>query len=320
MKTKCSYYILFLCSFIILSALRLNAENSILKETFIYSIKGTDTLYLDKYDIVQEETRPCVIFVFGGGFFSGTRDADFYVPYYHFLVNEGFSVVAIDYRLNLKNFKAESKLKTKDFLNIFKQTIFMAVEDLYDATKYTLENAATWNIDKNTIVISGSSAGGITVLQAEYEHCNRTEIAQGLPSDFKYAGVISFAGAVFNNQGHLKWKETPAPVQLFHGNADKNVPFGKIKIFKWGFFGSEYIAQKYDKHKLPYYLFVEENADHRLANDPMIYNQEEIKIFLDKYVLQKQTLVTNINVKALNKPNVKKKFKIKDYIKANFGG
>ena len=318
MKTKCLLY-LFLCSFIVLSAFQLNAENPIQKETFIYSVKGTDTLYLDKYDLVREETRPCVIFVFGGGFVSGVRDADFYVPYYHFLVNAGFSVAAIDYRLNLKNFEAEKELKTKDFLNIFKQTIFMAVEDLYDATNYILENATTWNIDKNAIVVSGSSAGGITVLQAEYERCNRTEIAQRLPSDFGYAGVISFAGAIFNNQGHLKWNGTPAPTQLFHGDADKNVPFGKKKIFKWGFFGSEYIAQKYDKNKFPYYLFVEENADHRLANDPMIYNQEEIKSFLDKYVLQKQALVTTVNVKALNKPDVKKKFKIKDYVKANFG-
>ena len=311
-------FLLFLF-FIGLFTTQLKAENPILKETFIYSVKGKDTLRLDKYDVAREEARPCVIFVFGGGFTFGTRDADIYLPYYHYLVKEGFSVVAIDYRLNLKDFKPESGLKTSDFLDIFKQTIFMAVEDLYDATNYVLENAQTWNIDKNTIVISGSSAGGITVLQGEYERCNQAEIAKRLPEGFKYAGVISFAGAIFSDNGHLKWNGTPAPVQLFHGDADKNVPFSKLKIFKTGFFGSEYIAGNYEKNGFPYYFYIEENTDHRVADTPMKQNLEEIKIFLERYVLQKRPLVTNISVNSLDKPVVKKKFKIKDYIKANFG-
>lgn len=310
--------IFFLCVFFLYPIFQINAQNTITKETFIYSIKGNDTLRLDKYDAGCEEIKPCVIFVFGGGFLSGARDQEFYIPYYHFLANEGFSVVAIDYRLNFKDFNPEKKLKAKDFLDIFKQTIFMAVEDLFDATNYILENASAWNIDKNMIVASGSSAGAITVLQGEYERCNRTEIAQRLPENFKYAGIISFAGAIYSDHGHLKWNETPAPIQLFHGDADKNVPFGKIKLSKWGFFGSEYIAGKYDKNNFPYYFYIEQNADHRLASDPMEHNHEEIKIFLDRYVKQKQLLTTNINVKPLDKPNVKKKFKIKDYVKSNF--
>ncbi len=298
---------------------RVEAQDEIIKETFVYSIKGNDTLRLDKYDIARTDTRPCVIFMFGGGFFTGARDQAFYIPYYHFLVDQGFSVVTIDYRLNFKGFKPDKKLKTKDFLEIFQQTIYMAVEDLYDATNYVLDNAYIWNIDKNMIVTSGSSAGAISVLQGEYERCNRTEIAQVLPPDFKYAGVISFAGAIFSDHGNLKWNSRPAPVQLFHGNADKNVPFGKIKVFKWGFFGSEYIAAQFDKNKFPYYFYIKENADHHMAGDPMKYNQEEIKIFLDRYVRQKQNLITNIDVNPLDSPVVKKKFKIKDYVNSNFG-
>lgn len=232
-----------------------HANSSIQKETFIYSIKGTDTLRLDKYEIPDGEIKPCVIFAFGGGFTSGARNKETYIPYYNFLVEQGFSVIAIDYRLYLKGYKADKKLKAKDFIALFKKTIFVAVEDLFDATSYVLDNAKEWNIDKNMIVTSGSSAGAITVLQGEYERCNRTEIAERLPADFKYAGVIAFAGAIFSDHGHLKWKDTPAPVQFFHGDADKNVPFGKIKIFKVGFFGSEYIAGKYSKNKFPYFFY-----------------------------------------------------------------
>lgn len=297
----------------------LHAENLIRKDTYVYSIKEKDTLRLDKYENSDGKVKPCVIFVFGGGFFSGARDVEFYVPYYHFLVNKGFSVVAIDYRLGFKNVQEQKDMKARDFLALFEKTIFMAVEDLFDATNFVLAHADEWNIDRNMIVTSGSSAGAITVLQGEYERCNRTELALRLPPDFSYAGVVAFAGAIYSNNGHLKWRNTPAPVQLFHGDADKNVPFDKVKFCKLGFFGSKYIAEKYSKNKFSYYFYIEENADHKIAADPMHVNLDEISSFLDKYVIQKQQLATNIDVKDMKQPKVKKNFKIKDYINTNFG-
>ncbi len=297
----------------------LHAENQIRKETYIYSVKSSDTLRLDKYDIPGNDVKPCVIFMFGGGFFTGARDLEFYIPYYHFLVENGFSVVAIDYRLGFKNVQEQKGMKARDFLDLFERTIFMAVEDLYDATNFVLDHASEWNVNKEMIVTSGSSAGAISVLQGEYERCNRTPVAQCLPADFKYAGVVAFAGAIYSNQGHLKWKGLPAPLQLFHGEADKNVPFDKVKFGKLGFFGSDYIAGKYDKNNFPYYFYMEKNVDHKLAGSPMVENKEEILVFLNKYVRDKQALKTNAVVDDIHKPVVKKNFKIKDYVKTNFG-
>ena len=48
-----------------------------------------------------------MIFVFGGGFTSGERNAEIYIPYYEFLAGHGIDVVAIDYRLGLENIDPE---------------------------------------------------------------------------------------------------------------------------------------------------------------------------------------------------------------------
>ena len=53
------------------------------KETFVYAVKGADTLRLDCYTSLSPDSRmsPCLIFAFGGGFFTGGRDESHYVPY-----------------------------------------------------------------------------------------------------------------------------------------------------------------------------------------------------------------------------------------------
>lgn len=294
------------------------------KETFVYAVKGTDTLRLDKYDMPgQTGLKPCVVFMFGGGFVGGNRDAEHYIDYFNFLVGEGFTVVSIDYRLGFRKFmdagRVNGSTKAKEFLSMFEQTVFMAVEDLFSATNYVLDNADGWNIDRNVIITSGSSAGAISVLQGEYERCNRGELARVLPDGFRYAGVVAFAGAVYSNKGHLKWNGTPAPLQLFHGDADKNVPYGKIKFGKFGFFGSEYIARRYDKNGYPYYFYVEENASHRVASSPMSSQREEILSFLNDYVINGRQLTTNSVVVDGSMPVVKKKrFGLKTYVKSNF--
>ena len=46
----------------------------IAKYTDLYAVKGTDSLFLDRYTAVsveQDDARPCLVFVFGGGFIAG---------------------------------------------------------------------------------------------------------------------------------------------------------------------------------------------------------------------------------------------------------
>ena len=84
---------------------QVKAVNPVHQETMVYSVKGNDTLRLDKYSIKGDQMTPCVIFMFGGGFHAGTRNDTIYAAYFDFLVHKGFSVISIDYRLGLKNVK-----------------------------------------------------------------------------------------------------------------------------------------------------------------------------------------------------------------------
>lgn len=322
MYKKLSFLILLLTLSFYVQAQRVYDTIQPPKVTHAFIEREGGTLYLDQYEPTVKfyEKNPCMVFVFGGGFFTGSRDQSYYFPYYRFLMDHGYTVIAIDYRLGFKEAKIDEKMGLMDFVNLFEHVIGLAVEDLFAATNFILQHADAWNIDPAMIVASGSSAGAITVLQGEYAISSKQEIAKVLPAGFNYAGIVGFAGAIFSRNGNLKWNENTAPIQLFHGNIDKNVPYGKIKLFKIGFYGSENIAKRLKKYDLPYYFRTEENTDHRVAVTPMFDSREDILSFLDNYVVKKRKLQTELVVKHLDQPKKKKKVGMKDYINTNFGG
>ena len=133
----------------------------IAKYTDLYAVKGADSLFLDRYTAVsveQNDARPCLVFVFGGGFIAGERDAEKYLPFFHYMVNQGYDVVSIDYRLGLKQVVASGDLSPENMMLGMARTISMAVEDLYDATAFIVDKADEWGIDSSQIVACGSSA------------------------------------------------------------------------------------------------------------------------------------------------------------------
>jgi predicted esterase len=293
------------------------------RQTFIYSIKGGDTLRLDKYEVSRfAETKPCLIFVFGGSFMRGSRDASWHVPFYEHFANQGYAVVAIDYRLGLKDVQKkidmkQGKLKVFNaFVDHFDKAVSMAVEDLFDATRFVVEHAGEWNIDAQRITSCGSSAGAITVLQGEYEICNRTLRAAALPGGFNYAGVISFAGCIFS-EGKMNWQTKPAPILFFHGDADKNVPYDRIKFLRFGLYGPKQLVKQLNEMQSPYCFHSFENAEHEIATAPMRQHLGEIKLFLDKFVNGKANSFLNTTETTIGKPELKKKIKLKDCLKAN---
>ncbi len=325
-----------LCLVCLLAVAVAGSGQQIIKETYLYGVKDSDSLYLDKYTsraLQQGGPSPCFIFMFGGGFFTGQRDGVGYIPYFEFLVRNGYTVVSIDYRLGLKPIATGEvqvssgrkgligKIRTaKSFVGIFQNTIEIAVEDLFDATAFVLDHVQKWGIDPARIIANGSSAGAITVLQGEYSICNGLEVAARLPAGFNYAGVVSFAGAVFADSRDIAFNTVPCPMMLFHGDADSNVPYDKIRKFGMGFFGSKHIAAKLIAIKAPHVFYSVENADHRIAASPMTDNREDILSFLEKFVHGGERLIIDTDVDQLDVAGCKKKFKIADYIRSNFGG
>ena len=295
------------------------SAQEVVKTTHHYATHDGHELLLDRYDttIVQEECRPCMIFLFGGGFKQGTRDHEIYIPYLERLAREGIVAVSIDYRLGLKLYPPTGGKVS--MVKALANAVTVAVEDLYGATNYIIANAEAWHINPELIMISGSSAGAITVLQAEWLRCNGEEIAEALPEGFRYAGVVSCAGAIFSTSGKPKFEHKAAPMLLFHGTSDSNVPYDKSSIAGIGFFGSKHIVKHLSKAHSPYYFYSAEYVTHTLAATPFIDQQELILQFINDYVLRGKQLFIEATIYDPTIPQRPTSFSPMDYIRTNYG-
>ena len=285
------------------------------KSTHLYAVKGTDSLYLDRYPAKAEGVRPCVIFVFGGGFSHGVRDKEADLPYYAFLQRNGYDVISIDYRLGMRDAK---DVGVFEFFSLFKHTINLAVEDLFSATNYILDHANEWQIDPAKMIATGSSAGAITVLQGEHTICNKLPLSEMLPEGFNYAGIISYAGAVFTLGGAPEWSASSAPTLLFHGNSDTQVPYNKMALFGCGMYGSKYIAEHLHEVGVPYWFYSVEYQTHAMAGEPMHNNHAEILLFLDEFVAQGRRQQRTTHIRDLSLPKRKTFFLPTDYLGSNY--
>jgi len=313
-------FFLFIISILAGNTVESQADSKVIKkETFTYSIKGNDTLRLDKYTVPDISTpKACIIFVFGGGFSGGSKDSKNNVNYLENLARMGYVSVGIDYRLGMKNVKMQEGENPMELVSKLENSIAMAVEDLYDATSFVYKKANEWNINRNLIIANGSSAGAVTVLQAEYLICTNSELTRKLPENFNYAGIISFAGAIAKSTDNFELKRKPAPIQFFHGDADSNVPFDKLEIGNIGLYGSLSFSEELKKMKSPYYFYQVNNAAHEIAETPMKHNLNEISVFIQRMVINKSPLMIHTESDEIGKPELKKDFTIIDFIQSNY--
>lgn len=287
-------------------------------QTFHYATHDGQELYLDRYTVDDDDaaSRPCMIFAFGGGFVRGERNTPFYIGYFESLAREGIVVVSIDYRLGLRNLGGD--LGIQGVIEAMDRAVRIAAEDIYAATNYILANAEEWGVDPQTIMLSGSSAGAIASLQAEWLRCNGAEVAEVLPDDFRYAAVVACAGAIFSKDGMPKFLSEPAPMLLFHGTSDSNVPYNKASIMGVGFYGSKYIAKQLDKLESPYWFYSAEYENHRLAGTPLIDKCDLIKQFIRDYVIDGRRAQIRTDVIMLDGEKRKTQFTPMDYLRTNY--
>ncbi len=256
--------------------------------TYVFEKRDTCDLFMDVYNPAKDskttlagKTKPTVVFMFGGGFITGTRDDKSYIPWFKMLTENGYRVISIDYRLGLKG---ASKVGIAQ-VNVLDKAIHIAVEDLFSATNFMLENAEQLGIERDNIVISGSSAGAITVMQAEYELANRTSYASVLPEGFNYAGVMSFAGAILSRKGKVKYGTAPCPTMMLHGTADKIVPYKQIALFNLGFYGGGKLVERFQKFGYDYNMYHFVDYGHEIAGSMRTTFDLQLD-FLEKNVIQ----------------------------------
>lgn len=260
------------------------------KITAEFAVKDTNHLFLDVYkptNLSNSELRPCFVYVFGGGFIKGRRDDTTMVKAYKALTEKGFVVVAIDYRLGLKGVKRMNM--NMNSVYALEHAIRIAVEDLYSATNYICQNYRSLQIDTSKIIISGGSAGAITVLQGDYWLHSGDETAKVLPQGFRYAGVIPLSGAIFSMKGKLKYNTMPAPTFFLHGTEDHLVTYSQLKFANIGLYGSSKIVEVFEKSGYAYHFKRMKNFGHEVAGLlPNII--DEINDFYQEWIVNSKKL------------------------------
>lgn len=256
--------------------------------TYMFVKRDTCDLYMDVYNpaegsqtSVAGKEKPTVIFMFGGGFIRGTRDDQSYNYWFRKMTENGYRIISIDYRLGLKG---STKVGVAQ-VNVLDKAIHMAVEDLFSATQFIIDNAETLGVDPANIVISGSSAGAITVMQAEYEISNMTKWASVLPAGFNYAGVMSFSGAILSREGKVDYKNRPCPTLMLHGTSDELVPYKQIAVFNLGFFGGGKLVERFAKFGFNYNMYHFTDYGHEIAMSMATTMDLQFK-FLENNVMQ----------------------------------
>jgi acetyl esterase/lipase len=154
-----------------------------------------------------------MIYMYGGGWAFGGRGGDF-----SYLTDIGVQVISIDYRKGLTKYGYNPAPPEE-----MEKAIDMALDDLTDAMAFVLSRADEWKVDKDKVMLSGSSAGGITTLLSIYDICNDGPYSKKFPEGWMPAGYIGYAGAIINRQQELSWAKTPCPMMFFHGSADFTV-------------------------------------------------------------------------------------------------
>ena len=256
--------------------------------TYMFVKRDTCDLYLDVYNpaegsrtSIAGKEKPTVIFMFGGGFIRGTRDDQSYNHWFRKMTENGYRIISIDYRLGLKG---STKVGVAQ-VNVLDKAIHMAIEDLFSATQFIIDNAETLGVDPYNIVISGSSAGAITVMQAEYEISNMTKWASVLPAGFNYAGVMSFSGAILSREGKVDYKNRPCPTLMLHGTSDELVPYKQIAVFNLGFFGGGKLVERFAKFGFNYNMYHFTDYGHEIAMSMATTMDLQFK-FLENNVMQ----------------------------------
>ncbi|MBA4410287.1 MAG: alpha/beta hydrolase [Bacteroidota bacterium] len=278
--------------------------DSVRVETFTYAFKDGKSLDLDVYfpAFDNQNQRPLIFYVHGGGFSGGSRNESGIQEYCKKLARHGYVVSSISYRLTRQGKESAfgCDCRAVDKLNTFN----MAVEDLQDATFFMIKNREKMGIDPQKIILSGSSAGAETVLNAAYQ----PPYCYGLDSGpVSYAGVISMAGAIPDTS--RIFIESAIPSLLFHGTCDNLVPYASASHHycnenQPGYLmlhGSYSIADKLKKLGTPYWLYTYCNAAHEIAGKPMSDNFSEIIDFCYSFIVNKGIEQKTSIIKAENK-------------------
>ncbi len=192
--------------------------------------------YLPEND--PETRRPVVVFLFGGGYISGSRNDSDVTHLARYFAKRGYVTATIDYRIGVAFPTATEWISAG----------IRAVHDLKAFVRFlkrsVIEQNNPYGIDTSRIYVGGSSAGAFTALHAAYI-TSPEELAQVPQADTAYLrsqggiegrsgspGYSSRFAAVFSLSGAMLKTAWISPAKVptvvaMHGTGDNTVPYKK---------------------------------------------------------------------------------------------
>ncbi len=262
---KKTFYHLACC--LLLFTLSFSAKAQVEPQRLVYAQKDTNELWFLHYKPQGEANGSSVLFMHGGAFTGGDPLNQY--PMAEGLTKRGYHVFVMKYRLYLKGKDFGCGTATPEKL----KAINWAVDDALDATEYLLAHAKDLDIDTAKIFIAGSSAGAEAILNLVFNPFKRkNDRKYSLFERFRYAGALSFAGAVLDiNTAN---KDTWIPTLLMHGTNDQLVPYAtaahrfcKATDAGWMmFFGSHSLYERAKKKGFPLRLYTFPGSGHEVSN------------------------------------------------------
>jgi acetyl esterase/lipase len=189
-------------------------------------------------DWKPEDKRPAIVCFFGGGWTNGSPRQ--FLPQCKYLATRGMVAIAADYRVASRN-----QVKAVE-----------CVKDAKSAIRFVRKNATRLGIDPNRIVAAGGSAGGhlaaVCGTIEGFEEPNEDTSISSKPNAmllFNPAVVLAPVDGVQLNEQRLATlgdrmgtnprelspyhhvKSGAPPTAIFHGKADKTVPYATVEAF-----------------------------------------------------------------------------------------
>ena len=223
-------------------------------------------------DVYKPETpradKAAVLMAFGGGFFSGERNNNQMKRWASALLEHGFTVISIDYRLGFKDsdFVANHS-RLLQLPDLFMHCIDIAVQDCAAAVAWVCSNAGMLDIDPSKLILTGSSAGAITILQLDYYRANSMSGASALPAGWKPVAVIPYSGGVMCRDSKLRYATDPAPTMLLHGTKDRIVTYKSIGLpFGKKMHGGKKMDKALTRQDIPHWFIRFDGIGHEVAD------------------------------------------------------
>ena len=237
-------------------------------DTYMFVQRDT-ALYLDVYRPEKpRQDKAAVMTLFGGGFFKGERNNRQQRQTAQALLERGFTVISIDYRLGLKDSAMVARNATLfKATGLFKYCIDIAVQDCAAAVAWVCANAGMLDIDPSRLILTGSSAGAITVLQLDWCRANCMKEASDLPPGWKPAAVIPYSGGIMCHKCELKYASDPAPTMLMHGKKDRIVNYKSFGMpLSDRIFGAGKVDKAMNRQDIPHWIIRFDGIGHEVAN------------------------------------------------------